>query len=202
MESFIITAAMTLLSKMTDLLQQVPVTFYLSIFVGLFTAIATLTGVWITNHATYKRLDLQLKHELQERDREIIRSKLEELYILFKQYTTLISSIYLSRTGVMAGRTGMKDALDIESKAAEESVCDFNRLEMLVDLYFPSLKPDYARVIQAREVASKIMLTHQSQYLSGGMDGKKLVQPFLKAQEDFSEEVKNFTRRLSDKALI
>jgi hypothetical protein len=185
---------------MTDLLQQVPVTLYLTVFVGLFTATATLSGVWITNQANNKRLDLQLKHELQEKDREIIRGKLEELYILFKQSTTFIASAYLSRTEVMAGETNLKSALDIESKETGIGLCDFNRLEMLIDLYFHNLKPDYARVIQAREVTNKIMLSHQSQYLSGDIDGKKLVQPFLKAQEDFERQVDSFIERLAEQA--
>jgi hypothetical protein len=139
---------------MVGLFQQVPATLY----VAALAAIATLSGVFITNQANNKRLSLQLKHEQNEKHKELIRNKLEELYILFKQWDANISTVYLNRTSVMAGDLDYKSALEIDKNRGEKSTVDFSRLEMLIDLYFPRLKPDYVKVIEVRGIANKIML--------------------------------------------
>lgn len=71
---------------------------------------------------------------------------------------------------------------------------------MLIDFYFPTLKSDYAKVIEARRIANKIMLTHQKQYLSGNTDGKKFTTPFLNAQNSFDKETDRFIKLITEQA--
>lgn len=185
---------------MVSFFQQVPATLYVAALTGFITAIATLSGVFITNQANNGRLSLQLKHEQNKKHKELIRNKLEELYILFKQWDTNISTVYLNRTSVMAGDLDYKSALEMDKNRGEKSTVDFSRLEMLIDLYFPRLKPDYVKVIEARGIANKIMLSHQNQCLSGDIDGKKFLNPFLTAQDNFDKETDKFIKLVAEQA--
>jgi hypothetical protein len=185
---------------MVSFFQQVPATLYVAALTGFITAIATLSGVFITNRANNERLSLQFRHEQNEKHKELIRDKLEELYILFKQWNTNISIVYLNQTHVMAGNLDYKNALEMDKDRGEKGAVDFSRLEMLIDLYFPRLKPDYVKVIEARGMANKIMLSHQNQCLSGDMDGKKFLNPFLKAQDEFDKETDKFIKLVAEQA--
>ncbi len=81
---------------MVSFSQQIPATLYITALTGFITASATLTGIFITNKANNERLALQLSYEQNAKQKELIRTKLEELYILFKQWSANISIIYLS----------------------------------------------------------------------------------------------------------
>jgi hypothetical protein len=67
---------------MVSFFQQVPPTLYIAALTDFITAIATLSGIFITNQANNERLSLQFRYEQNEKQKELIRSKLEELYIL------------------------------------------------------------------------------------------------------------------------
>lgn len=185
---------------MTSFFQQVPATLYVATLTGFITAVATLTGIFFTNQANNERLRIQLNYEQKEKQKELIRSKLEELYILFKQWHTNITSVYLTHASVMAGKLDYKSALEMEKDRQEKSLVDFNRLEMLIDLYFPKLKPDYVKVIEVRGIASEIMLAHREQCFSDGVDGKKFFDPFLKALDNFDKEIDKFIRLIAEEA--
>lgn len=180
--------------------QQVPATLYVATLTGVITAVATLTGIFITNQANNERLRLQLKHEQNEKQNELIRSKLEELYVLFKKWDASISQVYLTRTSVMAGKLDYRSALEINKDVGEKSTVDFSRLEMLIDLYFPKLKSDYIKVIEVRGVVNKIMLEHDNQCLSGDVDGKKFLASFLNAQDNFDKEADKFIQLIAEQA--
>lgn len=183
---------------MISFLQQVPATLYVATLTGFITAVATLTGVCVTNQANNERLRIQLKHEQNEKQKELIRSKLEELYILFKQWNTNITTNYLIQTSVMAGKLDYKSALEMNKDKGEKSLVDFSRLEMLIDLYFPKLKPDYVKVIEVRGIANKIMLAHQEHCLSGSVNGQKILDSFLNAQNNFDKETDKFIQLIAE----
>jgi hypothetical protein len=180
--------------------QQVPATLYIATVTGFITAVATLVGIFITNQANNERLRLQLKYEQNEKQKELIRSKLEELYVLFKKWSMNISTVYLTQTGVMAGKLDYKSALEIQKDGGDKSKVDFDRLGMLIDLYFPRLKSDYGKVIEVRDVANKIMVAYQNQCLSGDKDGKKFMNSFLKAQDNFDKETEKFIQLIAEQA--
>ncbi|KGF72298.1 hypothetical protein DO97_10855 [Neosynechococcus sphagnicola sy1] len=71
---------------------------------------------------------------------------------------------------------------------------------MLIDLYFSRLKPDYVKVIEVRGIANKIMMSYQNQCLSGDIDGKKFLNPFLKSQDDFDKETDKFIKLVAEHA--
>jgi hypothetical protein len=186
--------------KLVSFVQQIPATLYVAAFTAFVTASATLTGIFITNKANNERLALQLNREQDVKQKELMRSKLEDLYILFKQWDQNISMVYLNRTSVMAGAINYTSALEMDKDRGEKNTVDFSRIEMLIDLYFPTLKQDYLKVIEARGRVNKIMLTHQNQSLSGNVDGKNFLHPFLSAQDSFDKETDKFIKLIAEQA--
>ncbi len=101
----------------------------------------------------------------------------------------------------MSGDIDSKSVLEMDEKnIGEKNTVDFSRIEMLIDLYFSKLKPDYAKVIETRGRVNKIMLTHQKQYLSGDIDGKNFITPFLNAQDSFDKETDRFIKLIAEQA--
>jgi hypothetical protein len=125
---------------MIAFLTQIPIPIYVGFLTALFTAIATLSGVFLTNIANNQRLALQLNHERQTKQKELMREKLEQLYILFKKWDLTVQNVYINYLRAMKGNITYDTLLKIESERSDKSV-DYNRLEMLIDLYFPNIKP-------------------------------------------------------------
>lgn len=107
----------------------------------------------------------------------------------------------------MAGDLDQKSALEMEMEKdkSDKRTVDFSRLEMLIDLYFPMIKSDYVKVIEARGIANKIMLSHQNQCSLRDIhgkefDGKKFLTPFLKAQDNFDKKTDKFIKLIAEQA--
>lgn len=66
------------------------------IFVGLITAIATLTAVFITSYFNMKSLEKNLRFQSQIKKYEIKLNKLEDIYELFEKWETNFSITYLN----------------------------------------------------------------------------------------------------------
>jgi hypothetical protein len=53
---------------------------------------------------------------------------------------------------------------------------------LLIDVYFPSLRPDYDKVIEARTKLNRIEGAFKRSYESGDIDGEPFLKPFVAAQ--------------------
>jgi nucleoside phosphorylase len=129
--------------------------------------------------------------------KEAIPSNLEELYVLCKAWINNILILYLNRSAVMAGHIDFKIPWEVETDS-QYVKHDFNRLEMLIDLYFPMLKLDYLHLIQVRGIANKIMIEQMKQCLLGDLDGRRFLNPFLEAQENFEKEGSKFMELITE----
>ena len=185
---------------MIDLLKQIPVTFYIAFLTALFTAVATLSGVFITNKANNKRLALQLNHEQEIKQKQLMREKLEELYLLFKRWTFIIDMTYINHARAMKGDIDYQTMLDMEVERDNKNTFDFNRIEMLIDLYYPNIKPAYEGLIETRTKANQFMLAYGNQCQEGNTDGKKFLAPFLDAQNKFSQEAEKVIKVIAEQA--
>lgn len=185
---------------MIDLLKQIPATFYIAFLTALFTAGGTLAGVFITNKANNKRLALQLNHEQEIKQKQLIREKLEELYLLFKRWTSITDMMYINHARAMKGDIDYQTMLEMDVERDNKNTFDFNRIEMLIDLYFPNIKPAYERVIGTCTKANQFMLSYGNQCLEGNTDGKKFIAPFLDAQNKFSQEAERVIKLIAEQA--
>jgi hypothetical protein len=127
-------------------------------------------------------------------------SRLEELFILFKKWASNIDLIYINHARAMKGDMDYQVMLDMEIERCDKNYFDFNRLEMLINLYFPNIKPAYERLIETRTKANKFMLEYGNQYVGGNTDGRKFLAPFLDAQNEFSQEAERVIKLIAEQA--
>lgn len=159
----------------------------------LLTAAATLLGVFLGDRGNTARLKMQLEHDHLSITRELRREKSEELYMLNRDWVRLFHSSMFNILHVMKGTFDYNFALDLMIEEGKENPLNFARVHMLVDLYFPPLKPQFIRVCEARNEVSEIVKGHREKHESGDHDGIEFVVPMekamrevVKASEDFS----------------
>ena len=155
----------------------------IGVFVGAIIAgVISIITVWLTSRANIRHLRVQLAHEKDTKKDTLKREKLEELYILVDKWLTAIFTFYLPLAPVMQGTYDYKEFMKISTDINNRLNVDFTRLEMIIDIYWPSLKPSYEELIKARDELSRIVMEHKNSYLAGNTDGKKFLNPFNQAQ--------------------
>lgn len=165
---------------MIDLLKSIPATIYTAILTAIVTASATLIGVLIAQKGGIKRLQLSLDHERNTKKNDLLRERIEELYFLSSQYATHLFSHYLPYLSVMNNHLTYNQALDQTIEQGKKLKYDFNRIEMIIDLYFPIIREPYEGLLQQRDRANEILASHKKGYKEGDFYGKKYIKP-LKA---------------------
>jgi hypothetical protein len=165
-----------------------PDSLYTPIITAIITATVTLLAVYLANRGNANRLSLQLQHERDTRRDALYREKLEELYVLVQQYTTLLQSESLPYVRVMEGELDYNQALDMTIKTmGQDRLPDFNRLPMLVDLYFPQIRGTLKQLLDTRDSMNKIRAAHKSEYKKGNLDGRMFVKPMVAALDRIEE---------------
>jgi hypothetical protein len=173
---------------------------YATIFTAFITAFATLSGVFLSNQSQKERYELQINNEKSLKNNELLREKLEELYLLFNAWSTHIEIVYINQTRGMAGDLDHEAVLDLEIQIGKEVTDNFGRIKMLIDLYFPNLRDEYNIVDQAKSSANEIMLEYRNNCFDEKYDGKRFVQVFLSRQREFSETANNLQKLIAQQA--
>ena len=164
----------------------------------LTTGFITLLAVHLTNRANYKKLILQTELEREIKIKEIIRKKLEELYLLTDTWITAIITNWLPYHKVMLGELTYNQALDITIQQGENYKYEFSRIKMLIDLYFPSVLEKYNELLKAKNSVNQILDTHKRDYKKGNINGLKYAEPFLNEQKKFAEKVEILMQSITD----
>ena len=162
----------------------------------VITASATLLAVHVTNRGNTSRLLFQLRHERDARRDVLHREKLEELYLLAVKYSELLAIGFLPYVRVMEGKLNYNQALDLEIARDRESTPDFDRLQMLVDIYFPELCEPLKELLDARDESNGILAAHKAEYKQGHCDGREFVEPMFAALERVDDAGKRFLSKI------
>jgi hypothetical protein len=136
----------------------------LSVLVG---SLLTLLSSHFTNHSAEKRLQKQLKHEAHQRQQELLRTRGEELYAVTSAWLRMIVTHHMRKTYVMLGNITYDQAVDLELKA-DKPLPDFERIGLLVDVYFPSVRSAYDVVLAVRDERNEIEMTFDRDYKRNG----------------------------------
>lgn len=128
-----------------------------------------LFGVYLTSHFDAKK----------RRD-EMLRGRGEELYVLCDKWMNGLFAYALRLSSVMQGKLTYNQALDLEIAEGKERSLDFVRIEMLIDVYFPSVRPAYDSAAKVRDSLNVIANEHKRAYSQGDVDGTPYLEPFLK----------------------
>ena len=168
------------------------------ILTALITAFVTLLAVYLTNEANYKKLLLQRDLERELKLKDIHREKLEELYCLSNSWIKNHVANWSPYYQVMLGELEYNDALDLTIKHFEKNTLDYNRIDMLISLYFNSLKNEFEILTKARDSVNKIWSEHKREYKKGNIDGLEFAKPFLDEQKSFVSHSKVFLNAVSN----
>lgn len=150
---------------------------------SLIVGFVALASAALTNHANTKRLKLQFQNEADSRRSETLRGRGEELYVLTEKWLTALFGNYLNLATVMQGQLDYNHALDIQIADGKSNSFEFSRIELLIDIYFPSTRAAYDAVIAGRDRIASIAAAHKQAYKAGDIDGRKVGKPFFEAQQ-------------------
>lgn len=96
----------------------------------------------------------------------------------------------------------MKDELDYDQvndmviSQGTPKDYDYERNEMLVDIYFPHLKKSFQKILDARNELNTIIFDHKIDYKQGIADGHKFIDPLCQAIKKVHESHDCFKKEL------
>jgi flagellar biosynthesis chaperone FliJ len=165
-------------------------------------AAVSALGVWLTNKSSLVQLQVQLSHERDSNFEDVKRAKLEELYTQVGHWLGGMGSHYMTLTMVMHGKIDYNQYLEIILESKGRQNYDFQRLEMIIDIYASDLKTHYDNVINAREELNEVAGQFKHDYEQGRTNGEKYLKSYVVAQnkiealgnvlkEKISENAKN-----------
>lgn len=157
----------------------------------------TLLVSFLTNRSTEKRHQSQLQHDANQRKQELLRTRGEELYMVTSAWLKLMAVHHLRMVPVMLGNITYDQALDMEL-AESKPLLDFERIEMLVDTYFPSVRDSYDAVLVEREKTNEIQLAFKREYQKVGpsTNHKQFLPAYEKSLMAMEELGKNLRVRI------
>jgi hypothetical protein len=80
---------------------------------------------------------------------ELLRAKLEELFLAVTGYGLQVSAMTLPYLSAMRGKISINNAMDLSSKNVDQSVRHHEKAKMLVNLYFPELRELLEKLLSA-----------------------------------------------------
>jgi hypothetical protein len=112
-------------------------------------------------------------------EREFRRKKLEELFIAVHTYCNKLFSVNIVWPRVMKGEIDYNQGLELVIKnQGEKEDSGFDAATMLVNIYFPELRPRLQAILQRRDQINQIHSEFKQSYQQGRPCGSFL-KPFL-----------------------
>ena len=161
-----------------------------ALITAILTAAVTLLSVYLSGLEQRKRDQAKFEIEKNQQREKIKRLKLEELYILFSKWEADISSLYMLFLPVIAGRMAEKDALDTANKNKLSEMGAFQRIDMIVHLYFPELIEQLNVVLKSRDAVSR--------FIGENRPKDNNDKEFLQAQRFFKKTANEFMHKIAD----
>ncbi|WP_461534566.1 hypothetical protein [Spongorhabdus nitratireducens] len=180
---------------MQEVISQIPATAWTAIVTALLTSMLTFFGVAYTNHSNNKRLKIQLEHERKLKQDDIIRERLEELYVESKKYMSATVMYFFPYLKVMEGELTFNQALDTTLEKKREH--NHERVFLIMDMYFPELRQTFTEVEAQRDVAHDILHRYKVRYKTGQIDGAEFIPDFQDALELLTVKTSQFERHVS-----
>ncbi|CAM4308483.1 hypothetical protein [Pseudoalteromonas maricaloris] len=183
------------MKELIILLEKVPSTAWVAIFTAILTSSLTLVGIRYTNKANNERLKIQLDHEYKIKRDDLIRSRLEELYVESRKYMNSMVSYYLPYRQVMEGELTYNQALDLTLEGNYSH--NPERVFLIMDMYFPELRESFTMVEKSNTKIREIQNAFKLQYKQGNPSGRNWLPMFQDALEALSSSAKNFEEHVT-----
>jgi hypothetical protein len=124
-----------------------------------------------------------------------LRARGEELYSLMDKWSKMFGSFYLRRNSVMQGKLSYNQCLDLDL-AEGKSEYDFSRIELLVDVDFPKLRPLYDKIYSQRGIINEIWMAFRRSCDIREHKEEQLLTVYVEAQIAFEHFVESFQKQL------
>jgi hypothetical protein len=156
---------------------------------AVITAAVTLISVYLTNLGHSKREHEQFKRNEKQGKNELRRVKLEELYVLFANWESDVSTLYMTFVPVILGTMAEKDAWNITQKTKLSEDGSYQRISMIIHMYFPQLIDGLSEVLKSRDKVSS--------FLGENRPKDRSTNEFLKAHDSFDKVAKGFSEKIA-----
>lgn len=165
-------------------------------FVTLISSsLATLIGGAVGVGSAYLTNRVRWQQEREQRKSEMLRERGEELYSALVRWQNLLSGHALRRSMVMNGELTYNQCLDLDLSDTNIKF-DYSRIELLIDVYFPSVKKAYAEVLKQRDELNKIETPFKIAYKAKGTADRSVFKPYLAQVMQLDETGQSLQREI------
>ncbi|MFM0630488.1 hypothetical protein [Paraburkholderia xenovorans] len=161
-------------------------------------ALGALVGVWLTDRGNNRRLRWQSDIELKKEWNRLNRERGEELYRHADKWQGNIRANSLFWLGAMQSSYSVNDALDMEIARNRDIPYDYGRMEMLVDVYFPTTREAFDGVTAVRDSHSAILSAFKQRYKEGDVDGGVFAARYTNSLHRLDETIGRFKASIAD----
>jgi len=150
-------------------------------------SILSIFGVWMTNKSNLALMKKQLEDKRLSEQKELKRTRLEELYVLTGNWLNVLAGSYLSLNYVMQGKMSYETHLEQVIEKGKNLKYDFNRFEMIIDIYAEEIKPFYGEILQARNELNEISQQFIQAYKDDDANRGDFLEPYVAAQREIEQ---------------
>lgn len=154
------------------------------------TALATLSGVAITNWFNQRIAKFNLASQNLQKDKERKLEKIEEIYFLYEKWEIAFANIYLTNFRCYLGKLNYLQVMEIMKAQNTLLPGDAQKIKMLLNVHFPVLAQAYKEVDAARRKIAP--------FLSDPAESKLSAKDFELAQRSFEEVSSKFKTLISE----
>ncbi|KZY44181.1 hypothetical protein ABMY47_10205 [Pseudoalteromonas sp. BZP1] len=184
---------------MLEIIGSIDAKSWIGFFGVLIGAGLGFSGVIFANISSSARLKLQMEMEKQHERNVIKRERLEELYVLISKWINNAFSYYFNLTLVMKGKIDYNQYLDEIIEDGNSKKVDFQRIEMILNIYGRELLPLYEDILKSREKINNMASEHKNSYREG-RDCKSYIKPYSLLHKELELQVENLKLKLAELA--
>lgn len=166
----------------------------------IITAFSTIAGAFFGGCFVYfgnkKNLETRFKNEETIRKETLRRERVEELFIQFKKYVKIKTGDYIVYHKVINGELTFNQALDNIVDFSEKKPCDYDRMVMIINMYFSDLLEDFKLLESADYDVYSIVESFKIQYKTGDYNGEKFKSPFVNSYQKFLNSINVFEQKI------
>jgi hypothetical protein len=179
-----------------SIINKIPSEAWVALFTAILTSILTLLGVQSTNKSNNERLRMQLEHERLLKREELIRERLEEIYVEAKCYMNAVVTHFLPYRKVMKGELTYNEALDLTINRNYSH--NPERVHLIMDMYYPELKSTFSEVESELSRINQILNGYNQQYKQGDDSGEKWLPLFQENLESLGKAASKFESHVAE----
>lgn len=138
---------------------------------------SSIATAWVAHHLTIQRVR-----------EELLRSKLEELFLAISGFSTQMNAAIIAYHGAMVGKITYDQANDLSNRT-DISPRYFEKIQMMINLYFPELLDTFNSLLAARDKVATVRDAFKQAYVQG-RGSPEFAKQYSDASQEFDEIVK------------